>query len=96
MTAFHGQLKTDFGIAVLAVLVLCVGQTVAAAHVHFDEHEEEVCTLCAISEPGHVPEVDRGYVQPFEWCRFNSSPVYSATVSPHPYEVARSRAPPVS
>ena len=81
--------------ALLAVLVLCIGQTTAAAHVHFDEHGEEECTLCAISDPGHV--LDAGWVdaQPSEWCRSNSVPVFSAVLSPHPYEVARSRAPPV-
>ena len=82
--------------AFLAAFTLFVGQTVADTHVHLDEHEEELCTVCAISEPGHVPEVGRVDAQPSQWHRSDSLPMYSATVSPRPYEVARPRAPPVS
>lgn len=76
--------------------MLCVGQTVAQTHVHVDEHEEEVCTFCAISEPGHVPEISRLDALPLGWRRSSTLPVSSATLSPRPYGVARSRAPPVS
>lgn len=80
----------------LAALVLCAGQSVADAHLHYQENEEEVCTLCAISEPDHVPGVERVDARPFEWRLFTGLPVYSATLAPRPYEVVRPRAPPVS
>jgi len=82
--------------ALLAALVACVGHSVADTHAHLDEHEEEVCTLCAISETGHVPEVGRLDARLSRWRRSNSLPVVSATPSPRPYEVARPRAPPIS
>ncbi|MCY4013940.1 MAG: hypothetical protein OXG82_14635 [Gammaproteobacteria bacterium] len=80
----------------LAASLLWVGQAVADTHVHLDEHEEEVCTFCAISEPGHVPEISRLDALPPEWRRSNSLPVSSATLSFRPYEVARPRAPPLA
>ena len=82
-------------LTLLAVLGLCVGQSVADTHLHLDEHETEVCTLCAISDPGHildVPEAD-GHTQ--AWHRIDSVPVFSVVLSPRPFEVSRSRAPPV-
>ena len=82
--------------ALLAALVLWAGQSVADAHLHYHENEEEVCTLCAVSEPDHVPEVERVDARPSEWCLFTGLPVYSATLAPRPYEVVRPRAPPVS
>ena len=72
-----------------------VGQTLADTHVHVDEHQAEVCTFCAISEPGYVPEISRPAALPPESRRSNSLPVFSATLSHRPYEVARPRAPPV-
>ena len=80
----------------LAALVLCVGHSAAEAHVHLDEHEEEVCTLCAISEPGHVPEVGSVGARPSQWRLADSLPVVSATLSPRPYEIGHPRAPPCS
>ena len=101
--------KTEYDIAVrsngpcplrrwasLAALLLCVGHSVADTHVHLDEHEEEVCTLCAIAEPGHVREVGWVDAQPSEWFPSHRVPVVSATLSPRPYEIGRPRAPPVS
>ena len=82
--------------ASLAALLLCVGHSVADTHVHLDEHEEEVCTLCAVSEPGHAPEVGWDDARPSERGRSNSWPVDSATLSPRPYEVGQPRAPPPS
>ena len=82
--------------ALLAALVLCLVHSLADTHVHVDEHEEEVCTLCAISEPGHVPEVGRLDAPPSEWRHSKSLPVVSAALSPRPYEVGRPRAPPIS
>ena len=79
----------------LAVLALCVGQSVADAHLHLDE-EEEVCTLCAISEPGYVPDLGGVVALPSESRQPGRLPEYSATLSPRPYEAARPRAPPVS
>ena len=81
--------------ALLAALLLCVGQSVADVHLHLLEDEEEVCTLCAICEPDHVPEVGRVDARPSEARRCNGLPVYSATLSPRPFEVVRPRAPPV-
>lgn len=81
--------------AVLAALVFCVGQTVADAHLHLDE-EEEVCTLCAISESGHVPNVIQVVALPPESRQPDRLPEYSATLCPRPYEAAQPRAPPVS
>ena len=81
--------------AVLAVLALCVGQSVADAHLHVDE-EEENCALCAISEPGYVPDIGGVVALPSEARRPDRLPEYSATLSPRPYEAARPRAPPVS
>ena len=83
-------------LALLAALVLCVGQSVADAHLHLDEQEEEVCTFCAISEPGHVPDIGQVVALPSESRRSDRLPEYSATIAPRPYEVARPRAPPVS
>ena len=82
--------------AALAALLLCVVHSVADTHVHVDEHEEEVCTLCAIFEPGHVPEVGCVDARPSEWSRSNNYPVDSATLSPRSYEVGQARAPPFS
>ena len=82
--------------ATLAALLLCVGHSVADTHVHLDEHEEEVCTLCAIFDPGHAPEVGCDGARPSERGRCNSSPFDSATLSPRPYEVGQPRAPPLS
>ena len=81
--------------ALLAALAVCVGQSVADAHLHLDE-EEEVCTFCAISEPGHVPDTGQVLALPPESRRPDRLPEYSATLSPRPYEAARPRAPPVS
>ena len=82
--------------AILAALALCVGQSVADAHLHLDEQEEEVCTFCAISEPGHAPDIGQVVALPSELHRSDRLPEYSATLSPRPYEAARPRAPPVS
>ena len=80
--------------ASFAALVLCVGPSVGDAHVHLDAHEEAACTLCAISEAGHAPEVGWVDTQPSEWRWSDSLPLVSATLAPRPYEVVRSRAPP--
>lgn len=82
--------------ASLAVVVLCFGQAVADAHLHLDEIEEEVCTVCSFSDPGHILDVGGADGQPSAWHRTNSVPVSSAVLSPRPFEVSRSRAPPVS
>ena len=83
-------------VALLAALLVCVGQSIADVHLHLDEQEEEVCTLCAISEPGHVPTIGLLVALPFESRRSDHLPEYSATLSPRPYEAAQPRAPPVS
>ena len=82
--------------ALLAALVLCVGKSAADTHLHLDEHEEKACTLCAIFEPGHVPDTGLVDDRPVEWRRSDDVPVFSATLSPRPYEVGRPRAPPIS
>ena len=82
--------------ALLATMVLCLGQTVAAAHLHFDAQEEEACTLCAIPESGRVPEVGWVDTQPPVGCRSHAVRVFSTTLAPRPYEARPSRAPPVS
>ncbi len=80
----------------LAALVLCFGQAAADTHLHLDEIEEEICTLCGFSDPGDVLDAGCADSQPRAWRRTDSVPVYSATLSPRPFEVSRSRAPPVS
>ena len=82
--------------ALLAALVFCVGQSAADTHLHLDEHEEDACTLCAIFEPGHVPDTGLVDTRPSEWRRSNDVRVFSATLSPRPYEVGCPRAPPIS
>lgn len=82
--------------ALLAALALCVGQAAADVHLHLDEHEAEGCTLCAISEPGHVLHVGQVDAQPSDWQLSNSLPTSSAALSRRPYEISRPRAPPVS
>lgn len=83
-------------LALFAAVALFLGQSVADVHLHLDEHEEEVCTLCAISDPGHGLNVERVDGRPFEWRPTESVPVFSAILAPRPFEVSRSRAPPVS
>lgn len=80
----------------LAAVVLCFGQAAADTHLHLDEIEEEVCTLCGFSDPGHLLDVGGTEGQPCAWHRTDSVPVFSATLSPRPFEVSRARAPPVS
>ena len=80
----------------LATMVLCLGQTIAAAHLHFDAQKEEACTLCAIPESGRVPEVGWVDTEPPVGCRAQAVPVFSTTLAPRPYEARPSRAPPVS
>ncbi len=82
--------------ALLAALALCVGQTVGDTHVHLDEHEEDACTVCAICDPGHVPQTGPADAQLPEWRRSGSLPVYSAAASPSLYQAAKPRAPPFS
>jgi len=81
-------------LALLAALVLYFGQSVADAHLHLDEHEEDACPVCAISDPGHILDVGGADGEPQAWHRINSVPVFSAVLSPRPFEVSRSRAPP--
>ena len=81
--------------AFLAVLALCVGQTVGDTHVHIEEHEDEVCTVCAISEPGHDAEVEQAEAQP-QWHQPDSPATSSAPLPPRPYADGRPRAPPIS
>ena len=90
----NGRPKSHW--ALLGALALCLGQAVADTHVHLDEHEDEGCTVCAISDPGFVPEIGRLPALPTGWHRSNSRPVFSATLSSRPYETARPRAPPIS
>ena len=80
----------------LAAMALCAGQSVADAHLHLDAPEEAACTLCAISEPGQVPEVGWVDAQPPVRCRTHAVPVFSTTLAPRPYAARPSRAPPVS
>ena len=68
----------------LAALVLCFGQADADTHLHLDEIEEDVCTLCGFSDPGHVLDVGSADSQPRAWRRTNSVPVFSAILSPPP------------
>ena len=82
--------------ASLAALVLCVVQAVAAAHVHVDEQEEDACTVCAFSDPGHVQEVDATRAEPSKWRRADDFPAFSAILPLRPYELGRPRAPPAS
>ena len=80
----------------VAAMVLCLGQAVADAHLHLDEIEEEACTVCAFSDPGQILIAECIEGQPSEWRRSECVPVFSAVLSPCPFEVARSRAPPIS
>ena len=82
-------------LALLAALALYLGQSVADAHLHLDEHEEDVCLVCAIADPGHILDVRGASGQPQAWHRIDSVPVFSAILSPRPFEVSHSRAPPV-
>ena len=82
--------------ALLVALVLCVGHSIACIHLHLDEHEEEVCTLCAISETEHIPDVECVDAWLSEWRRSNSAPVFSAITAPRPYAIGCPRAPPIS
>lgn len=82
--------------ALLAAMVLFVGQSVVNAHLHFDAEEEQACTLCAISEPGQASEVGWADAQPPVRCRTHAVPVFSTTLAPRSYEARPSRAPPVS
>lgn len=77
-------------------MALCVVPTVADTHLHLDGQEDEVCTVCAISEPGDVADVGRVDARTSEWGRPDSFPVFSTTLSTRPYESGRPRAPPVS
>ena len=79
----------------LAVLVLCIGQSAADVHLHLDEHEDEVCTLCAISDPGHILDLRGADGESWAWRRVGKVPVFSALLAPRLFEVSRSRAPPV-
>ena len=82
--------------ALLAAMVLFVGQSVVNAHLHFDAKEEQACTICAISEPGQAPEVGWVDAQSPVRCRAHAVPVFSTTLASRPYEARPSRAPPVS
>ena len=82
--------------ALLVALMLCVGQSIANIHLHLDEHEEEVCTLCAISETEHMLDVECVDARLSEWRRSNSAPVFSAITAPRPYAIGCPRAPPIS
>ena len=83
--------------ALLAALVLCVAQLVADAHLHLDGHEEEgACAICGISDPGYILDVGRADRELRAWRWTDNVPVSSATLSPRPFEVSHSRAPPVS
>ena len=83
-------------LALVAAVALFLGQSVAAAHLHLDEHEEQACTLCAVSDPGHGRDVERVDGRPSELRPTDSVPVFSAILVCRPFEVSRSRAPPVS
>lgn len=83
-------------LTLLAAFVMCVGHSIVDTHIHLNEHEEETCTLCVISEPGHVPQDGRIDVRPSEWQCSDSLPVVSATLCPRPYEFGHPRAPPFS
>lgn len=80
----------------LAALVLYVSLSVADVHLHFDEHEGDDCTFCAISETSHVPEIGWIDTQPFAWHWIDNISVVSVSLSPRLYEVCRPRAPPIS
>lgn len=80
----------------LGALALCFGQTIDVAHLHLDEHEDEVCALCAISETGQVSDLGHIDSQPFELHCANRLLLYSAVHTPHSYPPGRPRAPPVS
>lgn len=80
----------------LAAVTLCFGQAAADTHLHLDEIEEEVCTLCGFSDPEDILDVGGTEAQPHAWHRTDSVPVFSANLSPRRFEVSRSRAPPVS
>ena len=83
-------------LTLLAALVMCVGHSVIDTHLHLDVHEEETCTLCAISESGHGPQVGQTDVRPTIWRHSDGLPVVSATLCPRPYEFGHPRAPPRS
>ena len=82
--------------ALLVALALFVGHSIADTHLHFDEQEEEVCTLCACSETGYVPDVECVDAWLPEWRRYNIAPVFPAITAPRPYEIGCPRAPPIS
>ena len=80
----------------VGAMLLCVANSLADTHVHLDEHEEEVCAVCAISKPGQVSEFARLDARPSNWRRSSSLPAVSATFSTRPYKAAQPRAPPIS
>ena len=83
-------------LALLAAVALCLGQSAADAHLHLDELEEEVCVVCGFSDPGQGLDVECVVSQPSEWRRADSVPVFSAVLVLRPFEVGRSRDPPIS
>ena len=83
-------------LAWLAALTLCFGQAAADTHLHLDEIEEEVCTLCGFSDPGDILDVGATEGQPLAWHRNDSVPVFVTPRSPRPFEISHARAPPVS
>ena len=83
-------------LAIFVVLALCFGQMMADTHLHFDEHGEHDCTVCAIAELGFVSATDAADTSPSRWQVFYSSSTYSVTLHPRPYELEWSRAPPIS
>ena len=86
--------------ACVAAMMLCFVQVVADAHVHLDEHEHElvqnICAVCAVSDPGHVLPGDLNDDQQSAWCRTGSARVCAVILSPRPFEAPCPRAPPIS
>ena len=83
-------------LAWLVALPLCFGQAAADTHMHLDEVEEHGCTPCGFSDPGFVLDVEGTEAPPRTWYPAGSVPVFSAALSPRPFEVGHARAPPVS
>ena len=83
-------------LALLAAVALCLGQSAADSHLHLDALEEEVCVVCGFSDPGQGLDVEGVVSQPPEWCPADSVPVFAAILVLRPFEVSRSRDPPVA
>ena len=83
-------------LALLAAMAMCLGQSAGGAHLHLDELEEEACILCGFSDPGQGLDLEGVDSRPSECRPTNNVPLFSAILVSRPFEVSRSRDPPIS